>query len=815
MKRFFLLMMVGIFYTNLLAQFKVSGIVFEQTENNPLPGATVRIENSNYGTSTDLNGKFSFKLPNGSYKLIVTYLGYRKVERNFSVLNKDEELKISLIQDAFQLVALEVVSIRMQQNSAMSGSYIDSGSISKNNLGTDLPYMLDQTPSVVVTSDAGNGIGYSGIRIRGSDPTRINVTINGIPVNDAESQGVYWVDFPDLASSTNSIQIQRGAGSSTNGAGAFGGTINIQTSNQRDKAFAEISNSFGSFNSRKHTLESGTGKIFFDEYKSKKYFSLDSRLSWIASDGYIDRAFSDLKSFYISAGLFGKNSSLRFIAFSGKEKTYQAWGGVPKDTLEVNRTYNPYTYKNETDNYIQSNYQLHYNFKVNDKLKGNISLHYTKGAGYYEQYKSSESFADYGLNDLIIGVDTISSTDLIRRRWLDNDFYGTVYSLHYSPNSKLEFVYGGGVNKFHGKHFGEVIWSEYASNSSIGHQYYRDSADKIDFNNFLKTNYWLTKTVNVFVDLQIRNVNYKFNGYDRNLNFINQKSNLLFFNPKFGLTGYLPKNQMVYSSFAIANKEPNRDDFTSSSANSRPKPERMMDIELGYRFTSLKFMANLNVYHMQYKDQLVLTGKINDVGSYTRQNIADSYRQGIELEAGIKMNDYFSFSFNSSISNNKILNYIEYIDNWDTWEQDSVLYNKTDIAFSPSMIVGGSFNFRLKSRTNHRPTFLVIYRKQYETDLELSLIPKYVGKQFIDNTSNVERQLDAYFTCDARISFTRKSEKSGRFISFNFLLRNMLNHLYVNNAWAYTYSFGGQKYSDIGYYPQAGINYFAGLTFGF
>jgi iron complex outermembrane receptor protein len=617
-----------------------------------------------------------------------------------------------------------------------------------------------------------------------------------------------------LASSTNSIQVQRGAGSSTNGAGAFGGTINIETSNDREKAFAEISNSYGSFNSRKHTLKSGTGKISLNSLKGS-YFSLDSRLSWIASDGYIDRAFSDLKSFYISAGLFTRNSSLRFIAFSGKEKTYQAWGGVPKDSLESNRTFNPYSYKNETDNYIQSNYQLHYNFKLNVRLKGNISLHYTKGAGYFEQYKSGESFVDYGLEDIYIGGDTITETDLIRRRWLDNDFYGAIYSLHFSPSNKFDIIYGGGINKFHGKHFGEVIWAEYSSNSSIEHQYYRDSADKIDFNNFLKTNYWLTKNVNFFVDLQLRNVNYQFNGYDRNLDFINQKSNLLFFNPKFGLTAYLPKNQIVYSSFAIANKEPNRDDFTSSSANSRPRPERMMDIEIGYRYSSLKFIANLNVYHMQYKDQLVLTGKINDVGAYTRQNISDSYRQGIELEAGMKLNNYFNFSFNTSFSNNKILNYIEYIDNWDTWQQDSVRYSQTDIAFSPSLIVAGSFNFNLKINPSFRPMFLVVYKKNFVTDLEFSLIPKYVGKQFIDNTSNVERQLDGYFTTDARISFIRKAEKSGRFISFNFLLRNMLNKLYVNNAWAYTYSLGGQQFSDIGYYPQAGINYFMGLTFGF
>ncbi len=818
MKNFFLLVVAVLLNAISFSQFKVSGTVTESgTEANPLPGANVRIENSNYGTSTDLNGNFSLNLPNGSYKIIVTYVGFKKAEKNFSVLDKNEELEIILIPDAFQLIALEVISTRISPNSAMTGSLVDSTHIAKNNLGMDLPYMLDQTPSVVVTSDAGNGIGYSGIRIRGSDPTRVNVTINGIPVNDAESQGVYWVDFPDLASSTNSIQIQRGAGSSTNGPGAFGGTVNIQTMNENEKAFTEISNSFGSFNSHKHTLKLGTGKLFLNnKNKENGYFNMDSRLSWIASDGYIDRAFSDLKSFYVSGGYFMKNSSVRLVAFSGKEKTYQAWGGVPKDTLETHRTYNPYTYKNETDNYVQSNYQLLYNFKLNPKLQGNVSLHYTKGAGYYEQYKSDESFSDYGLSDVMIDSTLITSTDLIRRRWLDNDFYGTVYTLQYFPNNKWEFVIGGGINKYHGKHFGEIIWAQFSPQAEIGHQYYRDSADKMDINNFLKTNYWVTKNLNASVDLQVRNVKYSFNGFDRDLNFINQKSNLLFFNPKFGLTGYLPKNQIIYSSIAVANKEPNRDDFTASSENSRPKPERMIDIEMGYKFSSLKFMANLNIYHMQYTDQLVLTGKINDVGSYTRQNVAESFRQGIELEAGYKITKNFDFSFNATFSNNKILNYIEYIDNWDTWAQDSVIHPSTDISFSPSVIAGGSFNYRLKFNSD-RPMLFgeFVQRDAVSNELEFSLLPKYVGKQYIDNTTSDEKMLDAYFVTDARLTFTRKRKDSGRYISFNFLLRNMFNELYVNNAWAYTYNFGGETYSEMGYYPQAGINYFIGLTLGF
>lgn len=803
------------------AQFMVTGQI--SAENELLPGVNIQILNTNYATATDAEGKFSFKLPVGNYALKVSYIGYKTVIHHFSVLNKDEFLNIFLYENIYQLGGMEVVATRVNANSAIPSSLLDSSFIAKNNLGTDLPYILDQTPSVVVTSDAGNGIGYSGIRIRGSDPTRVNVSINGIPVNDAESQGVYWVDFPDLASSANSIEIQRGTGTSANGAGAFGGTVNILTTNENEKAFGELSNSFGSFNSHKHTLKMGTGKLYQTNNKRDNYFSFDSRLSWIASDGYIDRAFSDLKSFYISSAYFTKKSSLRFVAFSGKEKTYQAWGGVPKDSLETNRTYNPYTYKNETDNYIQSNYQLIYNFSLNEKLKGNVSMHYTKGAGYYEQFKKSDDvygeglFSFYSLDNIISGSDTITSTDLIRRRWLDNDFYGMVYSMHYSLNQKWEFIFGGAYNKYDGNHFGEIIWAQYALNSNINQEYYRDAAQKTDWNNFLKTNYWISKSINAYVDLQIRNVNYQFNGLDRDLNIVNQKSNLLFFNPKFGLTGYLPKNLLIFGSFAMANKEPNRDDFTSSSLNSRPKPESMMDLELGYKISSLKLMFNINFYHMQYKDQLVLTGKINDVGSYTRQNIAQSYRQGIEIETGFKINQHFNFSMNATFSNNKILNYVEYIDNWDTWLQDSIIHSKTDIAFSPSMIIGGTISYSFKYSSNGSLSFMLPNhnRPELNSEFNLALIPKYVGKQFIDNTSNAERMLDGYFVCDARITYSRKRSNSGRNLALNFTLRNMLNELYSSNAWAYTYSTGGQQYSDLGFYPQAGINFLIGLTLGF
>lgn len=800
------------------AQFKVTGKVLEQGSNTPLPGATVILKNSKYAVATDANGVFTFTLPDGNYTLEVSYVGFIKYTKTFFVTGNDLEFEISLYPDVYQMKELEIISTRATINSAMASSEVDSSMIAQNNLGLEFPYLLDQTPSVVVTSDGGNGIGYSGIRIRGSDPTRVNVTINGIPVNDAESQGVFWVDFPDLASSTSSVQIQRGAGTSTNGAGAFGGTVNIQTLNtNNEKASAEISNSYGSFNTHKHTLKVGSGRIYKNKNEAGAYFTFDTRLSWIASDGYIDRAFSDMKSYYISSAYVGKKSDLRFVMFSGRERTYQAWGGVPKELIDSNRTYNPYTYENETDNYIQTNYQLMYNFSLSEKIKGNVSLHYTKGAGYYEQFKEQESFSDYGINDLVLSDSTvISETDLIRQRWLDNDFYGIVYSFNYNPNEKLNILFGGGWNNYLGKHFGKVIWAEYASNSFIGHQYYMDTAQKSDINTYLKVNYWLTNKINFFTDLQVRNVNYEFLGFDRDLNYQLQNDNLLFFNPKFGLTGYLPNNQIIYSSFAIANKEPNRSDYTESSVTSRPLHETMMDIELGYKISSHLFSAGINLYHMQYKNQLVLTGKINDVGAYTRQNIADSYRRGLELEAGFKYEN-FSLTANATFSQNKILNYIEYIDNWDTWAQDSVIYNVTDIAFSPSVIAGGTINYQYKYNTpkHTHSNFNGVVEEIFTHEILFSFIPKYVGKQYIDNTSNEDRSLEGYFVCDTRFIFSRKSNSSGKFIAFNFTVRNFLNELYSNNAWSYTYSYGGVVDSMIGYFPQAGINYLMGLTIGF
>lgn len=810
MKKIFVVFVFSFLLIQLKAQFTVSGTV--KFESEPLPGAHVKISGTELSLITNAEGKFSIKLKNGTYSIEISYLGHETIQSNFSVLDKDTELNYSMKQSTTQLAAMEIVYVR-KYNTAPSQTDLSQTDLSKANVGQDLPILLEHTPSVVTSSDAGNGVGYTGIRIRGTDPTRINVTVNGIPVNDAESHGVFWVDFPDLVSSVNSIQIQRGVGTSTNGSGAFGGSINIHTLNESEKPHAIIANSFGSFNTHKHTLNFGTGHL--KGTNRDNYFSIDGRLSMIKSDGYIDRAFSDMKSYYISSAYHKRNSNLRFVVFSGKEKTYQAWGGVPRDSLETNRKYNPYTYEDETDNYIQTNYQLLYNFKIRNKLKGNLSFHYTKGDGYYEQFKEGESFSDYGLTNIIIGSDTLTETDLIRRRWLDNDFYGTVFSLDYNVNEKLMFLFGGGWNQYDGKHFGEIIWAQYSSNSNIREKYYDNNAIKTDWNVYTKASYWIGKKINLIADLQIRNIDYEFLGYDNNLNNVTQTDQLFFFNPKFGLTFYLNSSNLFYSSVAVANKEPNRDDYTQSTPNSRPRPEKLTDIEFGYTRTSYRWLSKLNFYYMNYKDQLVLTGKINDVGAYIRQNIEDSYRAGVEMEVGFNLNDAFTISANATLSQNKISQYIEYIDNYDTWLQDSVIHTNADIAFSPNVIIGANLNYKLKLSQCGSRFFYVPVSKRRLTELNFSALPKFVGKQFMDNTSNDNRSLDAYFVTDFRVTMNISNKDTKRFLNFNFVLRNAFNELYANNAWTYSYIYGGEQYTDFGYYPQAGINYMIGLTFGF
>ena len=748
----------------------------------------------------------------------------------FDFLNAQSQSDSSKIT----LDEFEVTTTRVDEKSPVAHENISKEDIEVNNHGVDLPILLDQATSIVTTSDAGAGVGYTGIRVRGTDATRVNITINGIPFNDAESHGVFWVNMPDLSSSTSDIQIQRGIGSSTTGASSFGATVNLRTLGNASslKPFGEVSNSFGSFNTIKNTVRFGTGLM-------DRKWNFEGRLSNIQSDGFIDRAKSDLKSYYFSGSYLGKNSSIQVLVFSGHEKTYQAWYGAPirllNSGIDSNQTYNPYDYDNEIDNYQQTHYQLHITNKGIKNLKLNTSFHYTRGKGYFEQYVGTghnsvmyngdyawgkNLLSYYNLDDLIISGDTISHTNLIRRRWLDNHFYGLVFSAKYTANN-FNLLLGGGANQYLGGHFGEVIWAQYASDGSIRHRYYDNDATKNDINLYSKLNYDLDNDFNAYLDLQYRFVSYKFTGLNNDRSPLDQTANLNFFNPKAGMNYSFNASNNIYGFIGVGNKEPNRDDFTESSPETRPQHEQLLDIEFGHRYTSKKISFSTNFYNMQYKNQLILTGELNDVGSAVRVNIPESYRRGVELTGSAIINKTLQFKFNCTLSDNKIATFNEFVESWDNSDTlIEVNHQNTEIAFSPSIIGGGQLIF---TPFDHEK-----YGK-----LQLAFITKYVGEQFIDNTSNENAKLDDYSVHDFRLTYSKKTNLFKE-IEFSAWLRNLANQHYISNAWVYRFKYSGNAvdpndwsyseynnaestntFNQIGAFNQAGINFFMGLKLRF
>ena len=714
-----------------------------------------------------------------------------------------------------------VHATRVNENTPATYSTVNKVTMSKNNIAQDMPYLLSYTPSIVVSSDAGTGVGYTNINIRGTDVKRINVTINGIPVNDAESHGVWWVDLPDLASSVDNIQIQRGVGTSTNGAGAFGATINFQTTNINREPYSEVNSSFGSFNTSKNTVNVGTGLI-------NNKFAVDARLSKIWSDGYIDRAFSDLKSFYVSGTMYGKSSILKLMIFSGAEHTYQAWMGIPKVKLnndtsgmreyvntmtswgyiygnqdDINqmlnsnsRTYNLYNYKNQTDNYNQSNYQLHYSKEINNYFHANVALHYTKGKGYYESLKTNADFSKFNLPDAIFNTDTITSSDFITQKWLDNDFYGVTYSLKYNKN-KINAVIGGGWNQYSGNHYGDIIWAKIVTFDSEKYRWYKGTGDKTDLNTFLKLNYLITNRLNLYADLQLRKINYSIGGFDDNLTDIKQNHKYNFFNPKAGVMYDLNEKQKIYASFGISQREPDRSNFTDADPGKTPKPERLSDYEAGYEFRSSKFLFKGNLFFMNYIDQLILTGEINNVGDPVLTNVSKSYRQGIELESGIQILKNLNWYGNITFSRNIIPEFIDLTDNFDTWPiQDKVTLKNKTISFSPSIVASEVIDF------------------EPVKNFHLSFKSKYAGKQYIDNTQNSDRMLNAYFVQNLSFSYTIKN-KAFKEITLQFAVNNLFNEKYMSNGWVYKYNEGGSQYIIDGYFPQALRSYMGKMNVKF
>jgi iron complex outermembrane recepter protein len=692
-------------------------------------------------------------------------------------------------KDSFYLLSpVEVRAIRAADNAPFTKTNLTKNELAKVNLGQDIPFLLNQTPSVVINSDAGNGFGYTGIRIRGTDATRINVTLNGIPYNDAESQGLFFVNLPDFSSSAGSVQIQRGVGTSSNGAGAFGASINFSTNEINSSPFLEVNNSFGSFNTWKNTIKAGSGLA--------NGFSTELRLSRIISDGFIDRASSDLKSYYFTTAYTNNKSTLRVNVFSGKEKTYQAWYGIAEADLKAgNRTINyagmerpDEPYENETDNYTQTHYQFFFNQLIGKKFTFHTALFLTKGKGYYEQYKADEAYADYGFpNPLPVGGNSITNSDIVRQLWLDNDFYGNIFSIQYKTD-KTQATLGGGVTRYDGNHFGKVIWAEKGLTSVD--KWYDLDAKKTDFNIYLKqqTKFW--NNWNWFYDMQFRSLKYDIEGFRNNPGLlINNSFN--FFNPKAGLS-YNRNNWKAYASFGIANKEPNRDDFEAGVAQ-QPEPERMQDVELGIERSGKKYNWSATFYYMNYKDQLVLTGKINDVGAYTRTNIPKSYRTGAELQGNYKFNKWLNGAANLAFSRNKVKNFTEYIDDYDNGGQKEISYNSPDIAFSPSIVGGGSINF-LPVKNG-----------------ELSLLGKYVSKQYLDNTQNNDKALNAFYVQDIRAIYIFKP-KWIREINIIAQVNNLFNRKYEPNGYTFSYIYGGTTTTENYFYPMAGTNFIMALN---
>jgi iron complex outermembrane receptor protein len=778
------------------AQFSISGKITDQQTGATLPGATISI-NPALATVSDAQGSYKFSnLPNGNYVLKVSYIGYQTIEKPVA-LSSDLTLNIILNTSSRLTEEVTVSATRASNNSPTAFTNLSKKDIDKNNSGRGFEYLLEQTPSTVVTSNAGAGVGYTSIRIRGSDATRTNVTLNGIPMNDAEDQGVYFVDLPDLASSVDNIQVQRGVGTSTNGAGAFGASINIQTTTRRDTAYAELNNSAGSYGTVKNTVNVGTGLL-------GGHFSFDGRLSRTNSDGYIDRAFSHLKSYFLTGAYYGKNSVLRLNVFSGYEQTYQAWDGVPEDSIKAgNRRYNELGYiassnsyyKNQTDNYTQNYYQLLYDQQLGSKLSFSGALHYTKGSGYYEEYKNADSLKNYGVTPVTIGGTTIETTDLVRRLWLNNDFYGATYNLNYKPDDKLNMTLGGAYNEYKGAHYNNLEWTQESTNVPPDYEYERDNAKKTDFNIFGRAEYHVGKVL-FYGDLQYRHIYYSFLGFDAALNSAQQSVELNFFNPKAGITYEIDQHSNVYASVAVGNHEPNRSDYTGSSPQDRPKPENLKDLEIGYRYSQQTFSASINGFYMLYKNQLVLTGKLDTVGEAIRTNIKDSYRAGIEASARVKIAEPLSWSVNATVSTNKAKNFPQYLQNYDTGNVDVTQYRKTDIAYSPDFV--GS------SVISYRPV----------KNAEIAFISKYVSRQYLDNTSTRSRSLDGYFVNDVRLNYNF-SIKGFKNVGVGLLVNNIFSKKYESDGATYPDIEGGKVVNYNYFFPQAPINFLASLNLKF
>lgn len=718
-------------------------------------------------------------------------------------------------KDSLQTIGLqgvEIKSIRATPTTPVAYTDIDGKELARYNAGLDFPYLVGMTPSAITTSDAGAGIGYTGLRVRGTDGTRINVTANGIPINDAESHTVYWVNMPDFASSVKDVQIQRGVGTSTNGAGSFGASINLQTANFAQKSYARFSGSAGSFGTHKETLSMGTGLL-------KGHWTIDARLSNIESDGYIDRASSDLESYYLQGAYYGANTAVRFITFSGKEKTYHAWNYASKEEMaEYGRRYNscgymysdengtPHYYDDQTDNYIQKNYQLLINHSFSNKISANIGLHYTDGYGYYQEYKGNRKLVEYGLQAFRHDDGTMEKSDIVRQKLVDSRFAGTVFSLNYN-DERTAIALGGAFNRYSNDHYGKVLWvKNYIGALDANHEYYRNKGTKNDANIYAKADYRIAKGLNAYVDLQYRHIDYKIKGCNDKWNSVtNEGLQILsvdeafdFFNPKAGLSWQINEHNRIFASYNIAHKEPTRNNYTDGKFHEHPKAERLTDYELGYTFGNSWLHAGINLYYMDYKDQLVLTGELNEIGEAMASNVPDSYRAGVELMAGIQTGFGLKWDANATFSRNRIKNFTETLyENEDvSATQWRIEHGDTPIAFSPEIILNNILGYEYKG-------------------VSVSLHTQYVGEQYMSNAKQDDHKLDAYFVSNLLLSYTFRM-KNIESVTVGLNIYNLFNEEYENNGYAgsgfYFDNAEKVRYNYAGYAAQAGTNFIGHVT---
>ncbi len=764
MKRTSLILLMQLIAISLFAQFSIKGTVTD-IDGNMLPGANVIIENSFSGTSTDNNGAFILKnLKPGMVHLEISFIGYEKYTKKVSLV-KNVELEIQLKRNT--LITDEVIIQATAADESMPVSYtqLNKKQIRENNIGEDIPFLLSLTPGLVESSETGIGMGYTSFRLRGTDASRINVTVNGIPLNDAESHGVFWVNMPDFSNSVDHIQIQRGVGTSSNGAAAFGGSINLQTTKLNKKPYAELSSSFGSFNTFKNSISFGTGLI-------NDKFSVDARYSDLDAGSYIQHGFSDHKSLFVSTSYYGKNSLLKANIIHGDQRTGITWWGVPADMLDSIRNYNPagvYTdadgnekyYEGQTDNYKQTHYQLLYSLELGNHLSLNTAAHYTGGNGYYEQYKDDESFEDYMMQPfMVVNQDTITETDLVRQKWIDNSFYGASANIDYRKN-KLHATFGGAWNQYDGDHFGNITWMEINNGTANNYEWYRNNGLKTEYSVFSKFNYSLLNNLSAFVDLQYRNINYQMSGVDDDFKQLEQENDYSFFNPKVGVNYKINDRQSAFLSYSIANREPTRANIKEAIGDpeAAPKPERLSDYEFGYKLRSPKAAIGLNLYYMDYKDQLVLTGEKSDVGYDIMTNVPESYRMGVEVMSGWKIIDQLVWEASVSLSKNRIKNFVEYSTYYGTDWSEHFLgkeHGETNISYSPEFVGTSKISFTPVK------------------DLKVSFISKRVGKQYFDNTSSEDRMLDAYFVNHLYFSYSLKNVLFKQ-IDFHFQIKNIFN----------------------------------------